>query len=118
VWTNQPSQFGTIPRSQDLPISWSGGGPNDVVAIYGLSISPAVPNGLVGQFTCTANASDGQFTVPADVMANIPATTLPVTGPTAALAVGTFSSARFTARGLDFGYIWSLLTTAQFIIFQ
>ena len=94
------------------------GGPNDVVAIFGFSISPAVPNGLIGEFICTANASDGQFTVPADVIANIPATSLPVTAPTSVLAVGSFSSARFTASGLDFGYFWSLLTTAQAVVFQ
>ena len=101
-----------------MQITWSGGGPNDVVIIYGASISPAVPNGLVGEFICAARASDGQFTVPADVMANIPATSLPVTEPTALIAVGSFSSARFTASGLDFGYIWSLLATAQVVAFQ
>jgi len=41
-----------------------------------------------------------------------------VTAPTALLAVGSFSSARFTARGLDFGFVWSLLTTAQLVVFQ
>ena len=118
VWANQPPLLGNIPRSQDLQITWSGGGPNDVVGIYGVSLSPAVPNGLVGQFICTAKASDGQFTVPSDVLANIPATILPVTTPTTILAVGSFSSARFTAHGLDFGYVWSLLTTVQFVAFQ
>jgi uncharacterized protein (TIGR03437 family) len=118
VWSNPPSLLGVVPRSQDLQITWSGGGPNDVVAIFGFSSSPAVPNGIVGEFLCTANASDGQLTVPADVMANIPATTLPVTSPTAALAVGSFSNARFTAKGLDFGYVWSLLTTVQIVVFQ
>jgi len=118
TWTNQPPLLGNISRSQDLQITWSGGGPNDVVIIYGASISPAVPNGLVGEFICAARASDGQFTVPADVMANIPATSLPVTAPTALIAVGSFSSARFTASGLDFGYIWSLLATVQVVTFQ
>ena len=118
VWANQPPLLGNIPRSQDLQITWSGGGPNDVVAILGASVSPAVPNGLVGEFICTANASDGHFTVPSDALANIPATSLPVTAPTALLAVGSFSSARFTARGLDFGFVWSLLTTAQLVVFQ
>ena len=118
VWANQPPLLGNIPRSQDLQITWSGGGPNDVVAILGASVSPAVPNGLVGEFICTANASDGHFTVPSDALANIPATSLPVTAPTALLAVGSFSSARFAARGLDFGFVWSLLTTAQLVVFQ
>jgi uncharacterized protein (TIGR03437 family) len=118
VWSNAPTLFGVIPRTQDLQINWSGGGPSDVVVIFGFSASPAVPNGLVGEFLCTANVSDGQFMVPADVMANVPATALPITSATAALAVGSFSSARFTARGLDFGYVWSLLTTAQVVAFQ
>jgi hypothetical protein len=118
VWTNQPPALGNIPRSRDLQITWSGGEPNDVVAIYGASVSPAVPNGLVGEFICAAPAKDGQFTVPADVLANIPATSLPVTAPTALIAVGSFSSARFTATGLDFGYIWSLLAAVQAVTFQ
>src|SRR5205085_8916027 len=92
VWTNQPSLLGVIPRSQDLKITWSGGGPNDVVVIFGFSSSPVVPNGLVGEFICTANASDGQFMVPADVLANVPATVLPVLTATGALAVGSFSN--------------------------
>ena len=83
-----------------------------MVAIFGFSSSPAVPNGLVSELLCTAKASVGRFTVPSDVLANLPATSLPVTSATAALAVGSFSSARFTASGLDFGYVWSLLTTA------
>jgi hypothetical protein len=56
-------------HGQDLVVTWTGGGPNDVVVVYGLSITGSVPNGMVGQFICSANASDGQFTVPADVTA-------------------------------------------------
>jgi hypothetical protein len=118
VWANQPPLLENIPRSQDLRINWTGGGPDDVVAIFGFSTSPAVPNGLLGEFLCTAKASDGHFSVPSDALANLPATSLPVTSPTSAVAVGSFSSARFTARGLDFGYVWSLLTTFQIVVFQ
>jgi len=118
VWTNQPPLGGNVPLSRDLPITWRGGGPNDVVVIFGFSISPAVPNGLVGEFVCAARASDGQFTVPRDVMANIPATILPLTAPTSALSVGSFSNARFTATGLDFGYAWSLVSSFQVVAFQ
>ena len=73
---------------------------------------------MVGQFICSANASDGQFTVPADVMANIPATDLPVAGPSAGIAVDSFSNARFTASGQDLGYVWSLVTATQYVVFQ
>jgi hypothetical protein len=96
----------------------TGGGPNDVAVVYGLSITGSVPNGMVRQFICSANVSDGQFTVPADVMANIPATGLPVAGPRAGIAVGSFSNARFTASGLDLGYVLSLVTATQYLVFQ
>ena len=89
-----------------------------MVVVYGLSITGSVPNGMVGQFICSANASDGQFTVPADVMSNIPATDLPVAGPSAGIAVGSFSNARFTESGLDLGYVWSLVTATQYVVFQ
>ena len=51
-------------------------------------------------------------------MANIPATDLPVAGPSAGIAVGSFSNARFTASGLDLGYVWSLVTATQYVVFQ
>ncbi len=88
------------------------------MAIFGFSISLAVPDGLIGEFLCAAKASDGQFTVPRDMMANIPATILPLTAPTSALSVGSFSNARFAAPGLDFGYAWSLVSSFQVVAFQ
>jgi hypothetical protein len=52
------------------------------------------------------------------VLANIPVTVLPVTDPTAALSVGSFSNTRFTASGLDFGYAWSWLNSFQIVAFE
>jgi hypothetical protein len=86
--------------------------------MFAFSVSPAMPNGLVAGFICAANARDHQFTIPADVMASLLAAPPPITASTAGIAMGTHSTKRSTAGGLDLGLVWSLLTTTQVVGFQ
>jgi hypothetical protein len=116
-WTSQPQLLGNIPRSQDLTITWSGGGPDSTVVIFGGTALP-VNNPFVGEFLCSARAGDGQFTIPSYVLANVPATILPETTLQSFLSVGSASSARFNARGLDAGYAFSLASAVQVVVFQ
>jgi hypothetical protein len=52
------------------------------------------------------------------VMSWLPATPIPATTPSAGITVGSFSSAKFSANGLDLGYIWSMVTAGQYVAFQ
>jgi uncharacterized protein (TIGR03437 family) len=68
----------TIPRSQDLTLSWTGGG-TDAVIISGAS-SVAAPgstaaNPIVdsGTFTCMTTGDKRTFTIPASILGQLPA---------------------------------------------
>jgi hypothetical protein len=110
VWTN-PGAFGTISRSQDLTVTWTGG-TSGVVRITGSSADPSKQAGAV--FNCLAPASAGTFTVPSWVLSALPASGLAsdIPAPAGFLMVGPTltSPSRFQARGVDAGYFtWSLL---------
>jgi uncharacterized protein (TIGR03437 family) len=76
TWTN-PSAAAAITRSAGLSVTWSGGGSNSYVQIYGSSAPTATAaSGTLGasaNFSCTVPASAGQFTVPPYVLAALPA---------------------------------------------
>jgi hypothetical protein len=75
-WTNRTS-ISSVVRSQNLPITWTGGG-SGLVTIVGLSGNQAGgtqtnPIFDVAGFTCIANASAGSFSVPSAVLSQLPA---------------------------------------------
>jgi hypothetical protein len=92
TWTNQAAAA-TVTRSAGLPITWAGGASGTFVFIGGNSSSSTAS----GSFTCIAPVAAGQFTVPAYVLAALPAGTgsVEVENETA--------PASFTATGLNYG---------------
>jgi uncharacterized protein (TIGR03437 family) len=102
----------SINRSQPLTISWTGGGGNqDYVQIGGFSTTPSLadPSSNVAViFSCTARASDNVFTVPANVLSQLPENSGSfLSGEFGVLTVVNglgSSNATFTAPNLDFGY--------------
>ncbi len=108
-WENQ-SSINIIDRSQNLDVTWSGGDPNGYVNIVGGS---AVTSASVGAaFVCREKTSAGRFTIPSLSMLNIPLGDLSV------LSVGGFSSAPFSATGLDSGTLTFYGNTAKQVTFQ
>ena len=107
-WTNQAGGS-TVVRSQGVVVNWSGGEPGTYVFISGNSSSGSASS----YFVCFAPVAAGTFTVPAYVLATLPASTgggLEVANQTAAQS--------FTATGLDYGYAvgevaYSINTTYQ-----
>ncbi|HZT32044.1 MAG TPA: hypothetical protein VFA33_19305 [Bryobacteraceae bacterium] len=74
----------TVVRSQNLALSWSGGG-NDLVAIIGASgtMTGGDTNNPIydaGVFVCTTTADKLAFTVPSSVLSQLPATPAATTG--------------------------------------
>lgn len=92
----------TIPRSQNLPVTWTGGGSGQV-AISGFSGSQSGgtqtdPIYDVAGFTCVAPASAGNFTVPSSVLLQLPpASADPTSGGIGLFSVNAINSSRFTA---------------------
>jgi uncharacterized protein (TIGR03437 family) len=101
-WTNKDS-IQTIPRSQGLLITWSGGDPNSIVEINGYS---SVGGPMINvSFQCTANATAGQFTVPSAILSLLPPSSNIPPAPSGVLRVFYTIPGRFQATGLDFGFI-------------
>ena len=69
TWTNN-GQIASVPRSQPLTVTWSGGDPNADVFVLG---SSSVADGAVAIFECRTQASAGTFTVPAAILQALPA---------------------------------------------
>ena len=120
TWTNQ-SSITTVNRSQDLLITWSGAG-NGTVEIIGTSTSGPTTAPFGGTFICFANASAGQFSVPAAVLLSLPVSNTISGGgvsiPTGSLEVGTFSLSNFTAPGIDLGVTVYLDVTGKSVGYQ
>jgi len=111
VVTNSPEEFKTLNRSSDLTVRWTGGDPANTVQVQGFSFpvnAVGTPGTTVG-FMCTVNNTAGQFTVPASVLSQLPATTsFSSSGLTflmrGSLAVAQASSGnRVTIPNIDYG---------------
>ena len=107
-WSNQSSITGSVDRSKNLTINWTGGNATDYVAILGSSTSASTPQVTV-TFVCTEKASAGTFAVPSYVLGMLPVSgTVSQSGVSLAggfLLVGNFPlSNTFTVPGLDVAF--------------
>ena len=108
----------SIPRTQDLTFTWSGGNAGELVVITGASAAKTIFAGA--RFICVERAQAGTFTVPGWVVS-----ALPPSGIIGGVAAGflTFGTtlaqpSRFTATGLDLGYFnWANLHLKN-VVFQ
>jgi len=105
---------GTISRSSDLDITWSGGDPNGYAAIFGTSTTDAPQ--VTASFACLEKNSIGHFTVPSWVLSGMPASgTLSQAGINVSngfLLMGSYPHfTSFNAPGLDFGFAASLVVS-------
>jgi hypothetical protein len=70
-WTNR-SATTTVTRSDGQLVTWTGGDPTGTITISGSSLTGGTANSVAAAFTCTANVSDGQFTIPTAVLLSLP----------------------------------------------
>ena len=118
VWTNTDDAK-VVTRANGLSIRWTGGDPNELVTITGQSFVSATN---VGRFICWANNSAGEFAVPANILNQLPASTVTTAGPATAVTRGsvnvfTMSQTRLTAPGMDYlvgSGEWSTTVTSQY----
>lgn len=106
----------SITRSSGLPLAWTGGGASDIVTILGYSgTSSGTGNNVTvdaTMFICTTTAGKNGFTVPADILSQLPATS--GAGSTGFLEVFSSSSGtQFSPELKAGGKISSLFSSAS-----
>jgi uncharacterized protein (TIGR03437 family) len=111
TWTNM-SQITNVDRAQGQLVAWSGGDPNGYVIINGVSSTRGVSAG----FVCLERNGAGQFNIPRYVLANLP----PTTGENIGLlsVSGSTVDARFTANGLDAGYVNAIAGNGKTVTYR
>jgi uncharacterized protein (TIGR03437 family) len=121
TWTNQ-SSITSVNRSQGVTVSWTGADPTNGVFVTGFSLGGSDPNNLVGGlFYCHASGGSGSFTVPPVVLLALPAsyTIQNYLVATGFLAVATAAPYQtFSASGLDFGFIESMVEAGESVTYQ
>ena len=103
TWTNR-LQTNVVPRSQPLTVSWTGGDTGQVVAMLGFGED--LPTNSSAVFVCIAPLGSTSFTIPTDMMANLPATRanpLQSKDIIYLLALSGSSLKSIAAKGLDVG---------------
>jgi uncharacterized protein (TIGR03437 family) len=121
TWANR-DQSTSVTRSAGLTLNWSfssGGGANQVVAIVGGNYDSRVNEAAL--FLCMAPAPTGTFTVPAAILARVPASAADGVSTRGGLIVGALPSVApntFAATGLDQGIATIGSAAAQFVTFQ
>jgi hypothetical protein len=110
TWTNPPAN-NEVSRTSPLPVNWSGGADTGTVMISGTSaIVGDQPDDQIGAgFICIAPANPKSFTVPAEVLMALPASTISGEVPTGFLMVGAMNSVPITPKPSElqhasFGY--------------
>ena len=122
VWTNRVN-LGVVDRSQPLLVTWSGGEPSTLVTVQGSSFATNGDAVTSSTFTCWANNSAGQLTVPVSVLGQLPASSRIDAGPISlvqrgSLAVGsTGTGLRMFASGVDYltgGNQWGIAQSTEY----
>ncbi|MFN7920224.1 MAG: hypothetical protein U0Q16_09015 [Bryobacteraceae bacterium] len=87
VVTNNPDDFKTINRGSGVTVRWSGGDPSTFASISGSSVDQSQAGAA---FICIERVSAGQFTVPASILTQLPASTAIGAGGVSFVLRGTF----------------------------
>jgi uncharacterized protein (TIGR03437 family) len=71
-WINR-SQIDTVDRGKDVAVAWNGAAPGDLVIVIASNMDQVT--GAMGLCACVAPANAGHFTIPADMLTNLPPST-------------------------------------------
>lgn len=118
TWVNA-DQLTNIDRSEPLTIKWTGGNPaSEFIVIAGISVNSVADVGRA--FVCTEKADAGTFTVPAHVLASLPAATASDLF-SGLLWIGNVSflqQNKFVTSGLSAGYLYYAMFQFQNALFH
>ncbi len=120
TWTNQ-AQVNTVNRSQDLSLTWSGGDSGANIVILGGSSDQKTKK--TGGFFCLAPANSNSFTVPANILQDLPVTgsVIGSSDSLSMIAIGALPMANppsFTAPGLTAGRVFATSIAGKSVIVQ
>ena len=98
-----PDNFKLINRNGGITVNWTGGERSSILVISGTSFSIDLQTqGISGSaFVCTQNVSAGQFTVPASILTQLPASPVTTVGGSSLITRGSLS---VTASGKGAGF--------------
>ena len=71
-WTNQ-NQIDTIDRSKGVAVTWTGVSPSELVIVIASNMDQVT--GATGICACVAPGNSGRFTIPPEMLANVPPST-------------------------------------------
>ena len=117
-WTNR-DQLQNITRSQGFTANWSGAAAGNSVFVTGAGTD--LPANASAVFLCLAKPGDTSLTVPADVLANVPAAHARLVQSRGVIYVGQWPVAApltFTATGLDAGVVVPVEISGRTVKFQ
>jgi len=115
----QQTTLSVVPRNQPLMLNWTGGSDGDSDFVIGVGVD--LPSNSSSIFVCSVPWGASSFTVPADVMANLPASRpnplqskdmiylFSIPGP---------SVANLNATGLNMGSTSSYIILGKTVLFQ
>jgi len=119
-WTNA-AQLTAVNRSAGLTVTWNGGDATQSVIIAGGSTNQKTKQS--GGFVCLAPVSAGTFTVPANVLNDLPPTSATIgssdsMGVVSVMSMPLTNPPAFTAPGLDAGRLFYSLITVRAVPVQ
>ena len=117
-WTNR-NNLNSVTRSQPLTLSWTGTPSGATVFVAGGGVD--IPNNATTAFVCVAPAGALSFTVPPQVLANIPPQHTRPSQSLGAIYVGEMplsSPTTFTASGLTSGLVLPAQVLGKSVAFQ
>ncbi len=118
-WTNRDS-IATVDRARDLVMTWRGAAADRLVIALATNVGQV--SGATGTVLCTALPAAGRLTIPAEFLANLPASSTANQGrvPYNRLFLGTVPAAPSPIHtpGLDAGTIIGLFTTGRFVEYR
>ena len=117
-WTNRDAIL-NVSRAKSLVLNWNGGAPEASTIIVGYSVDMPTNSGAI--FACLAPPGSVTFSVPADVLANLPAARARAIQSRAILFVEQWnmtSQQAFVVAGLDVAELLSVLANGKTVSFQ
>ena len=118
TWTNR-DQLQSITRSSGINLTWTGGDPNAAIFITGAGTD--LPSNSTELFLCIAPPGTTSFTVPPDILANIPAARARQVQSRGVLYLGQWNIAnpvQVGASGLDFGSLVPTYVAGKTVAFH
>ena len=117
-WTNR-DQLTTVTRAQPLTFNWTGGDAKAPVFAAGFAVD--LPDNASGMFLCVASPGATSFTVPANVLANLPITPARLSQSLSAVYLGQWNvnaPGSFSGTGLDTGQLTVASVSGRPVVIQ